>query len=48
MKARIVYWSITSVLAGFMFGLDTVVISNAEQTIQKLWGSAQECADWRW
>lgn len=37
MKARIVYWSITSALAGFLFGFDTVVISGAEQTIQSLW-----------
>ena len=37
MKARIFYWSITSALAGFLFGFDTVVISGAEQTIQKLW-----------
>jgi sugar porter (SP) family MFS transporter len=38
MKARIIFWSITSALAGFLFGFDTVVISGAEQTIQKLWG----------
>jgi sugar porter (SP) family MFS transporter len=38
MKARIFFWSITSALAGFLFGFDTVVISGAEQTIQKLWG----------
>ncbi len=38
MSARIVYWAITSALAGFLFGFDTVVISGAEQTIQKLWG----------
>ena len=38
MKARIVFWSITSALAGFLFGFDTVVISGAEQTIQSLWG----------
>ena len=38
MQARIVYWSITSALAGFLFGFDTVVISGAEQTIQALWG----------
>lgn len=31
-------WSITSALAGFLFGFDTVVISGAEQTIQALWG----------
>jgi MFS family permease len=37
MKARIIFWSITSALAGFLFGFDTVVISGAEQTIQKLW-----------
>lgn len=38
MKARILFWSITSALAGFLFGFDTVVISGAEQIIQKLWG----------
>jgi SP family arabinose:H+ symporter-like MFS transporter len=37
MKPRIFYWSITSALAGFLFGFDTVVISGAEQTIQSLW-----------
>jgi len=37
-KLRIFLWSITSALAGFIFGFDTVVISGAEQTIQKLWG----------
>ena len=31
------YWSLTSALAGFLFGFDTVVISGAEQTIQHLW-----------
>lgn len=37
MKARIFLWSITSALAGFLFGFDTVVISGAEQKIQSLW-----------
>src|SRR3954471_1911356 len=37
MSSRIVFWSITSALAGFLFGFDTVVISGAEQTIQTLW-----------
>ena len=37
MKARIFRWSLTSALAGFLFGFDTVVISGAEQTIQGLW-----------
>ena len=34
---RLVIWSATSALAGFLFGFDTVVISGAEQTIQTLW-----------
>ncbi len=38
MKGRIFFWSITSALAGFLFGFDTVVISGAEQKIQTLWG----------
>lgn len=37
LKGRIFFWSVTSALAGFLFGFDTVVISGAEQTIQKLW-----------
>ena len=37
MKTRIYWWSLTSALAGFLFGFDTVVISGAEQTIQSLW-----------
>ncbi len=37
MKKQIFFWSITSALAGFLFGFDTVVISGAEQTIQALW-----------
>ena len=37
MKARIFFWAITSALAGFLFGFDTVVISGAEQKIQSLW-----------
>ena len=38
MNGRIFFWAITSALAGFLFGFDTVVISGAEQTIQKIWG----------
>ena len=38
MNARIFFWSLTSALAGFLFGFDTVVISGAERTIQSLWG----------
>ncbi len=35
---KLFFWSLVSALAGFLFGFDTVVISGAEQTIQKLWG----------
>ena len=38
MNGRILLWSITSALAGFLFGFDTVVISGAEQSIQAHWG----------
>lgn len=38
MNRRLLLWAITSALAGFLFGFDTVVISGAEQTIQGLWG----------
>jgi len=37
MSGRIFFWSVTSALAGFLFGFDTVVISGAEQKIQSLW-----------
>ena len=38
MNHRKVYlWSITVALGGFLFGLDTAVISGCERTIQKLW-----------
>jgi MFS family permease len=34
---KLYFWSITSALAGFLFGFDTVVISGAEKSIQALW-----------
>ena len=37
MGLKIFLWSITSALAGFLFGFDTVVISGAEKDIQSLW-----------
>ena len=37
-QAKLILWSVTAALAGFLFGFDTVVISGAEQTIQELWG----------
>lgn len=35
--SKIFIWSISVALAGFLFGLDTAVISGAEQAIQRLW-----------
>ena len=40
MKGQIVVWSITVALAGFLFGFDTIVISGADQPIQKLWNTS--------
>lgn len=37
MPGKLFFWALTSALAGFLFGFDTVVISGAEQTIQSLW-----------
>lgn len=37
MNQRLFFWALTSSLAGFLFGFDTVVISGAEQAIEKLW-----------
>ena len=37
LSGKMFLWSLTSALAGFLFGFDTVVISGAEQTIQSLW-----------
>lgn len=37
---KIIGWSITAALAGFLFGFDTVVISGAEQKLQLIWNSS--------
>ncbi|HSR39634.1 MAG TPA: MFS transporter, partial [Phnomibacter sp.] len=37
MNNKLVLWSLTVALGGFLFGLDVAVISGAEQTIQQLW-----------
>ncbi len=34
---KILFWSITVALAGFLFGFDTVVISGADLSLQELW-----------
>ena len=36
--SRILFWSITVALGGFLFGFDTAVISGAERDIQNVWG----------
>jgi SP family arabinose:H+ symporter-like MFS transporter len=35
---KVFFWSITVALGGFLFGLDTAVISGCEGAIQTLWG----------
>lgn len=40
MNNKILIWSITAALAGFLFGFDTVVISGADQKLQALWNSS--------
>jgi len=34
---KLIFWSLTVALGGFLFGFDTAVISGAEQSIQSLW-----------
>ncbi len=34
---KVLFWSITVALAGFLFGFDTVVISGADEQLQELW-----------
>ncbi len=38
MNKKLIVWSITVGLGGFLFGLDVAVISGAEKAIQQLWG----------
>jgi len=45
-KSRLVFWAVTSALAGFLFGFDTVVISGAEKQIQSLWSLSGSMHGW--
>jgi MFS transporter, SP family, arabinose:H+ symporter len=36
-QSRLILWSVTAALAGFLFGFDTIVISGAEETFQRVW-----------
>ena len=40
MKDKLLFWSITVAMAGFLFGFDTVVISGADQQLQELWATS--------
>lgn len=37
-QSKLLFWSITVALAGFLFGFDTVVISGAEKSLSEMWG----------
>ncbi|EIJ37470.1 MFS transporter, sugar porter family [Galbibacter orientalis DSM 19592] len=37
---KLIVWSISAALAGFLFGFDTVVISGADKQLQELWNSS--------
>ena len=41
MNKKILLWSITAALAGFLFGFDVVVISGADKKLQALWASSE-------
>ncbi len=40
MKDKLLFWSVTVALAGFLFGFDTVVISGADKQLQTIWGTS--------
>ncbi|WP_036155620.1 sugar porter family MFS transporter [Maribacter forsetii] len=46
MNKKILLWSITAALAGFLFGFDVVVISGADKKLQSLWQSSDSFHGW--
>ncbi|MHA7944796.1 sugar porter family MFS transporter [Formosa sp. 3Alg 14/1] len=46
MNKKILLWSITAALAGFLFGFDVVVISGADKKLQTLWESSDSFHGW--
>ncbi len=46
LQPKLIFWSITAALAGFLFGFDTVVISGAEKPIQTLWSLSGAMHGW--
>lgn len=46
MNKKILLWSITAALAGFLFGFDVVVISGADKKLQALWESSDSFHGW--
>jgi sugar porter (SP) family MFS transporter len=43
---NVLFWSVISALAGFLFGFDTVVISGAEKALQELWPRGELFHGW--
>ena len=46
MNKKILLWSITAALAGFLFGFDVVVISGADKKLQAIWDSSDSFHGW--
>lgn len=46
MNKKLIFWSITAALAGFLFGFDVVVISGADKKLQALWESSDSFHGW--
>lgn len=46
MNNKLIFWAITCALAGFIFGFDLVVISGAEQSIERLWDLSPSAHGW--